>query len=325
MIASTKSALAWNDQLRMVLSDVDETIADLYRPAEQRTLTALSRLLEQGIALVLITGQSVDNVEQRVVLGLPAPLRRHIAVGACSGAELWGYARTGKRNESPYYTAENILTARQKKSWRAVVQQLIREFHLSPSKPVPIADFKRNFGDEPLRVMLDDRGPQITFEFPNAFRLSAASCEQVCRELGIQLEGYDLREPISLRAQQLLEAHVVPVTARMAGMFALDLAISGIDKSRAVQQVFSPTILDGLGLGGKVPVPNEIEIWGDRFSRDAGTDWLMCKPVDRSVRAISFRDEDPKEFPEAYNIRLWDGTRRLHAGLLEFLEGQQKT
>jgi hypothetical protein len=40
----------------------------------------------------------------------------------------------------------------------------------------------------------------------------------------------------------------------MAGMFALDLAIAGIDKSRAVQEVFSPAILDGLGLEGKFPL-----------------------------------------------------------------------
>ncbi len=77
----------WNDQLRLVLSDVDETVADLYRPAEERMLSALSRLLERRIALVLITGQSVENVEDRVVMRLPAPLRQQIAVGACSGAD----------------------------------------------------------------------------------------------------------------------------------------------------------------------------------------------------------------------------------------------
>jgi hypothetical protein len=322
MATLTKRAVLWNDQLRLVLSDVDETMADLYRPAEQRMLTALSRLLEQGTALVLITGQSIDNVEERVVLGLPVPLRRHIAVGACSGAELWGYAPAGNRNERPYYTAESILTDEQKRTWRAVVQQLIKEFHLSPSTPMPIADFRRHFGDEPLRVMLDDRGPQITFELPNAYRLSSASREQVSRELGTELQGDDLRAPMLLRAQRLLEAHDVPVTARMAGMFALDLAIAEIDKARAAEQVFSPAVLDGLGLAGKAPAPNEIEIWGDRFSRNVGTDWLMCKPVDRSVRAISFRNEDPEEFPEGYNIRLWDGTRRLYAGLLEFLESR---
>jgi len=80
--------VVWNQKLRLVLSDVDETVADLYRAAEPGMLDALARLLDQEISLVLITGQSVDNVEERVVMGLPARLRHRIAVGGCSGAEL---------------------------------------------------------------------------------------------------------------------------------------------------------------------------------------------------------------------------------------------
>jgi len=312
----------WNDQLRLVLSDVDETVADLYRPAEPRMLAALSRLLDQGIALVLITGQSVENVEDRVVMRLPAPLRRQIAIGACSGAELWGYSSAGNRNERPFYTADNVLTDEQKTAWRDVVQQLIREFRLLPSAPMPVADFKRQFGEEPWRVMLDDRGPQITFEFPNACPLSATVRKDMCDRLGIPFDGHDLRVPVSQRARQLLEAHAIPVTPRLAGMFALDMAIAGIDKSRAAEEALRPAVLAQLGLGTTVLGPDEIEVWGDRFSGHAGTDWLMCKPVDRRIRAISFRDEDPKDFPEGYNIRLWDGAHRLQAGLLEFLEGR---
>jgi hypothetical protein len=109
----------------------------------------------------------------------------------------------------------------------------------------------------------------------------------------------------------------------MAGMFALDLAITEIDKARAAKEAFSSSVLESLGLRGGIPAFDEIEIWGDRFSQHAGTDWLMCKPIDRRVRAISFRDEDPREFPEGYNIQLWDGAHRLHAGLLEFLENRQ--
>ena len=104
--------------------------------------------------------------------------------------------------------------------------------------------------------------------------------------------------------------------AEMIGLLA------GFDKSRAVEQALGPAVLDRLGLGTTIPGPNEIEIWGDRFSEHAGTDWLMCKPIDRRIRAISFRDEDPKDFPEGYNIRLWDGAYRLQEGLLEFLEGR---
>ncbi len=204
------SKVLWNDQLRLVLSDVDETVADLYRPAEPRMLAALSRLLEQRIALVLITGQSVANVEERVVMRLPAPLRQQIAVGACSGAELWGYSPTGRRDERPIYTAESTLTEKHKADWRAVIAQLVEEFRLLPVAPIPIADFKRQFGDEPWRVMLDDRGPQITFEFPSAWQLSAAASQQVSDRLGVALEGGDLRVPIAQRAQQLLEAHGYP-------------------------------------------------------------------------------------------------------------------
>ena len=123
----------WNQKLRLVLSDVDETVADLYRPAGQAMLDALARLLDQGIALVLITGQSVDNVEQRVVMGLPARLRRQIAVGGCSGAELWGYTAAGTRNATPYYTAETMLNAAQKQAWRVVTQQLTSS-SLCPSR-----------------------------------------------------------------------------------------------------------------------------------------------------------------------------------------------
>jgi hypothetical protein len=314
----------WNDQLRLVLSDVDETVADLYRPADKGMLSALSLLLEEKVALVLITGQSIANVEARVVIGLPAPLRQRVAVGTCSGTELWGYSPTGSRDERPLYAAESALTTSQKTRWRTIIQQLVREFHLLPVAPGPIAEFRRQFGDDPWRVMLDDRGPQITFEFPNACELPAAVSKQISERLGIPLEGGDLRVPVAQRARQLLEMHAIPVTARMAGMFALDFAIVGFDKSRAVKEALGPAVLGRLGLGTTPPCPNEIEIWGDRFSQHAGTDWLMCRPVDRSVRAISFRDEDLSDFPQGYNIQLWDGVHRLHDGLLEFLEGRTK-
>jgi hypothetical protein len=311
----------WNQKLRLALSDVDETVADLYRPAESGMLDALTQLLDQGIALVLITGQSVGNVEQRVIMGLPARLRQRVAIGSCSGAELWGYSATGERNISPYYTAESALSVEQKKAWRLVTRQLIAEFRLVPSLPMPIADFRHRHGAEPWQVMLDDRGPQITIEFPNAYELSEAACAQMQRRLGRGFDGRDLRIPVQQRAQQLLEAHAVPVTPRIAGMFALDLAIADIDKARAVEEALTPSVLRDLGLGPEPPRAEEMEVWGDRFSQSSGTDWLMCKPIDRGVRALSFRDEDPAEFPEGYNIQLWNGEQRLQAGLLEYLQG----
>jgi hypothetical protein len=313
-------SVLWNHKLRLVLSDVDETVADLYCPAESGMLDALARLLGRGICLVLVTGQSVENVEQRVIMGLPGQLRHRVAVGACSGAELWGYSTEGERNPAAFYAAGSELTAEQRSGWRVVIRQLIAEFRLTPFPPMPIADFRRQHGEAPWHVLLDDRGPQITLEFPNAYELSEAAYEQVQRRLGASFEGRDLRIPVLQRAQQLIEAHSVPVTPRIAGMFALDLAIAGIDKARAVEEALSPAVLGHLELRPNLPCAEEIEVWGDRFSLFSGTDWLMCKPIDRRVRAISFRDENPAEFPNGYNIQLWDGEHRLHTGLLEYLE-----
>jgi hypothetical protein len=315
-------SIFWNHGLRLALSDVDETVADLYCAAESGMLDALTRLLDQGISLVLITGQSVKNVEQRVIMSLPAQLRQRIAVGACSGAELWGYSATGERNATAFYTADSALTAEQRRAWRAVTQQLITEFRLTPFPPMPIHDFRLQHGEEPWHVLLDDRGPQITIEFPSGYELSNEAREQVQSRLGGNFEGQDLRIPVLQRAQLLLEAHSVPVTPRIAGMFALDLAIAGVDKARAVEEALTPTVLRSLGLGPNMPGAGEIEVWGDRFSQSSGTDWLMCKPIDRRVRALSFRNEDPAEFPKGYNIQLWDGARRLHMGLLEYLESR---
>jgi hypothetical protein len=315
-------SIFWNHELRLALSDVDETVADLYCPAESGMLDALTRLLDEGISLVLITGQSVENVEQRVIRGLPAQLRHRVAVGACSGAELWGYSIAGERNATAFYAADSALTADQRGTWRIVTQQLITEFRLIPFPPMPISDFRLQHGEEPWHVLLDDRGPQITIEFPNAYALSDAACEQVHRRLGGSFEGQDLRIPVLQCAQRLLEAHAVPVTPRIAGMFALDLAIAGVDKARAVEEALTPDVLRRLGLGPNTLRAREIEVWGDRFSQLSGTDWLMCKPIDRHVRALSFRNENPAEFPTGYNIQLWDGAYRLHAGVLEYLESR---
>jgi hypothetical protein len=93
-----------------------------------------------------------------------------------------------------------------------------------------------------------------------------------------------------------------------------------VDKERAVEEALTPNVLRGLGLGPDMLSTREIEVWGDRFSELSGTDRLMCKPIDRRVRAVSFRNENPAEFPKGYNIQLWGGARRLHTELLEYLE-----
>jgi hypothetical protein len=48
----------------------------------------------------------------------------------------------------------------------------------------------------------------------------------------------------------------------------------------------------------------------------------MSMALPATVRSIDFRQEDPTEFPEGYNIVLWDGQKHLHHGLLEYLQSR---
>jgi hypothetical protein len=314
----TPPSIHWNPNLRLVFADVDDTVAALYRPATAAMLTALGRLLERGVRIAFITGQGVAGVERRVVMNLPASLRRWVAVGGCSGAELYGYSALGERNSVAFDSAEDALSAAQKAAWRDIIRQLIDEFHLIPHPSAPFDEFVARHGEDPWHIILEDRGPQITLEFPSAFQLTEPARERVSRRIGFALDHADLRMPMMARAGRMLQAAGLPVFPRLAGEFALDFAIAGMSKARVVEKVLSGPVREALGL--ERLAPDEMEVWGDRFSQTAGTDWLMCTPLDRGVRAISFRDEDPAEFPKGYNVRLWDGAHRLHDGLLEFLE-----
>jgi len=66
---STICTLAWNDQLRLVFSDVDETAADLYRPAEIEMVNAVAQLLDERVRIVLITGLIIFTLERRDHVG----------------------------------------------------------------------------------------------------------------------------------------------------------------------------------------------------------------------------------------------------------------
>jgi hypothetical protein len=46
----------------------------------------------------------------------------------------------------------------------------------------------------------------------------------------------------------------------------------------------------------------------------------MLEALPKGVRAITFRKENPSEFPSGCNISVWDGKKHLHEGLLEFLK-----
>ena len=290
--------VTWNENTKLILSDVDETIADLYVKASQEMIHELTFLLEEGKVFFFVTGQGIKSVQWRIVDQIPKNLRHRIIVGHCSGAEVLGYNKDGSLNDKPYYSIyDKALTDSQKKQWRELVNQLAKEFNLQTHPTMPVKEFKEKFGDEPLAVMIEDRGPQITFEVVNGYDLTAQQASKLEISIPQSHGNIDLRIPILERAEQLFDSAGLPITPRLGGEFAVDFAIKGVSKTTSVKHILEDeSILTSLGLTkDELQNSNNIEIWGDKFSTlRGGTDRHMSEAVPQSVRSIDFRLENPE-------------------------------
>lgn len=325
---SETPSIKWNDQVRLVLSDVDETIADVYTPAEPEMANELSSFLRDGGKLFMVTGGSMARVERDITSQIDPALRRDILVSHCSGSEVWGFTESGERREKPFYSVyEETFTPELKQRWRDVISQLVKEFDLRPHPAQPKIVFWEEIGRDPLDIMLDDRGPQITMEVVNGTDLTDEQLARLSYEVPLTHGKRDLRTAIQNRATELLGEAAVPITPRFGGNFALDFAVEGVSKTTSIQSVLTmPEVLSTIGLQpSDVQNPHELEIWGDKYSvLHGGTDRHMSEALPPEVRSIDFREEDPAEFPEGYNILLWDGPQHLHHGLLEYLQSKHK-
>jgi hypothetical protein len=323
---NTQPTVTWNDSIRLAFSDVDETIAEVYTPAEPEMVEELAKFLREGRKLFMVTGGSLKRVRSGITDLIPAELRHDILVSHCSGAEVWGFTENGEQRDVPFYSIyEETFTDEMKQSWRKVIDQLIAEFKLRPHPAQPKVDFWDSIGRNPLDIMLDDRGPQITMEVVNGIDLTGDQLESLPYPVPSTRGKYDLRIAIMDRANELLKASHVPISPRLGGNFALDFAVEGVSKTTSIQKVLTDdSVLSTIGLSpDDVQDPNELEVWGDKFSIvNGGTDRHMSEAVLPIVRSIDFREEDIAELPKDYNIVLWDGVHHLHHGLLEYLQSR---
>jgi hypothetical protein len=289
------ATVRWNPRVRLVLSDVDETIAGLHEPASAEMLSALSRYLGEGGKLFLVTGAGLQRVTSGITDGIRPALREGVLVAPASGAEVWGFTGRGTVRRVSHNGHE--LTAAMSRRWRAVVAQLIGEFALRAHDMRPPARFHVEVGRDSRDVMLADRGAQISLEFVNE---------------------PELRVAVHARAVELLRAASLPVTAGLASVFALNMTIEGVSKASAVARVLgSAATLASIGLtAADVAPPHALEVWGDDFS---GADLEMSRALAPSVRSIDFRAAAP---PNDVNVVAWDGEHRLQAGLLEYLKSR---
>lgn len=319
--------VTWDDSIRLVLSDVDETIAEVYTPAEPEMIEELSRFLREGRKLFMVTGGSLKRVREGITDRLPAELRRDVLISHCSGAEVWGFQENGDIKSEPFYSMyEEIFNDAMKVAWRQSVQQLMAEFGLRPHAVRPKVEFWNTVGRDPLDIMFDDRGPQITLEVVNGIDLTSDQLKQLSYDVPLTRGRYDLRVAVMNRAVELFAENAIPISPRLGGTFAIDLAVEGVSKTTSIKRVLKDeVVLSTIGLGkADVSNPHELEVWGDKFSVvNGGTDRHMSEAVAPEVRSIDFRQEDPIELPKGMNIVIWDGQQHLHHGLLEYLQSRQ--
>lgn len=323
---STPATISWNNKIRLALSDVDETIAEVYTPAEPAMIDELADFLREDRKLFMVTGGSLKRVRSGITDLLPAELRHNILVSHCSGAEVWGFTEKGELRANPFYSIyEETFTDEMKQAWRTVIDQLVSEFKLRTHPAQPKVDFWGSIGRDPLDIMLDDRGPQITMEVVNGIDLTGDQLENLPYPVPLTRGKYDLRIAIMNRAQELLKENDVPISPRLGGNFALDFAVEGVSKTTSIRKVLADdSVLSTIGLTSEdVRNPKELEVWGDKFSVvNGGTDRHMSEAVSPEVRSIDFREEDAAELPTDYTIVLWNGKHHLHHGLLEYLQSR---
>ena len=289
-----------------MFSDLDETLAPPFRDVSALLARELEALLAHGIALVVISGEGREGVHRRVVQHVMPGLRRHILVGSCMGAELWGYESDGMPRTSPFYSVYEEMPESMRVAWRRVVANVLSEAGLLVFPEMPLEDFHSRAGDDPKAVILADRGPQITLVFANE------NHDEVT---------HSWRDVIMTNLTAALEREGLPIVAIRGSSFALDLRIRGVAKRVAIEAVLSrDDVLESVRLKRTelFPMAERVEVWGDRFVGD-GVDFEMVEALPPDVRAIDFRLEDEAALPADYGLVIWRGTAALEEGVLEYL------
>jgi len=316
--------IAWNDQVQLIFSDVDETIAAEYESVTPELATELNLLFEEGKSIIFITGAGIKRVQSRVTDHIKPEYRKQVLVGSCSGAEIHGFDEKGEILPPFYSVLDQMMNDEQKREWREVIDQIVDEFKLEKHEVMPTPDFKREAGDNPLAVMYEDRGPQITFEVLNAHELTKEQADKMPHPIEVNADGkYDYRDPMMKRATELLQERNIPITPRKAGEYAIDFALAGVNKTTCVKEILGrEDILTHIGVTKDIINQSQkMEIWGDKFSTvRGGTDRHIAEGLPKEVRAIDFRREDPKEFQDGYNVVVWRGKNEKQAGTEEFLK-----
>lgn len=153
--------------------------------------------------------------------------------------------------------------------------------------------------------MIADRGSQITIEMAN---------------------GTNDRDSLVERAAEMFGHYDLPIQARTAATFALDLVVQGASKANVIDTLQQhPRLLGDLGVDPAwTTTPQLVEVWGDSFTPNRGAiDLEISRRLHPATRSITFRDLDPASVPTPCNVMAWTGRHRLQAGVLEYVQSRR--
>jgi len=225
--------ISFNPGLKLILSDVDETLADVYTDAEAEMIARLEDLLRTNRHLFLISGGGLESILERVALKIDPQLRHLILIGHCSGAEVWGFNKQGELRDKPFYSIyEEKFSEEQKQLFRKLTDQVIAEFQLQKHPTMPVNKFIEVSHGDLHSIMYVDRGPQITLELVNSYNIKSEDGKIV-----------DLRLPLAKRFEEIFNANDLPIEPSLGGVFALDLKIKGVSKITAIRYILEMTWL----------------------------------------------------------------------------------
>ncbi|MFI6480744.1 hypothetical protein ACIBH1_22650 [Nonomuraea sp. NPDC050663] len=276
--------MRWDPEVRLVIADVDDTLAEPYLPIEAEMRDELAALLAAGTKLLLASGAGIGAIDARVVSRLPSHLRREVLVAHCNGAEVYGYGPAGGRLPDPLHS---VVTASQRAQLRAalhVAELAVKELELEECERPPAP---------PGCVVVDDRGVQLSLD------------------LGSRRE----RDALLDRIRELLDGGGLAVEARPGGDLAVDIVLPHVDKGRAVQAVLGCHLA---GTGRAEVWGDQFSVSG------RGADVPMALAVPGGTRVISFRDGPAPDLPPVPGMRAWPGPAFLHRGVLDHLKGRTR-
>jgi hydroxymethylpyrimidine pyrophosphatase-like HAD family hydrolase len=311
-----------NSNLRLIISDVDETAADVYVDIDPHLVPYFEKLLRSGVKFIFSSGGGLVSIENRIIFKINPELRKNILVSHCNSSEIWGYDAQGNRLPTPFYSsAAGILTKAQIEKWHQVMQEMIKHFKLKTFPSMPIKKFIKISNADPLSIIYDDRGVQITMEVVNGYDLS----KEIAQKLNVQVKDdlYDLRNEIVAWLETKFKTENLPIQFHKGGVFAINVLLSQANKGTCIGVIKkNKELLSYLGIEKEaLSKPTGIEVWGDKFSQKSGpNDWCVSVELNPQIRSISFRkDDDSAYFPKGFNVQVWNGTKHLHEGLLEYL------